>query len=78
MAGRLITRKVANALNRAVQDGELAVDLPWPVVTGVKRRFGVLTGVIDVLHGGGRQSFGCFGADRVAAEMSQAWAGARA
>ncbi|HEY1751049.1 MAG TPA: hypothetical protein VGG29_07285 [Caulobacteraceae bacterium] len=62
-----------NALNRAIQDGGLVTELRWPEVVGISRRFGFLTGIIEVAHAHGTQAFRCFGAKRVAAAMTTAW-----
>jgi hypothetical protein len=67
-----------NGLNRAIQEGELASELEWSEVLGIKVRFGILTNIIEVSHAHGVRAFRCFGAKRVAAEINEAWRAATA
>lgn len=62
-----------NVFNRAVQDGALKTELRWSEVSGIKRRFGLLTSIIELSHLQGTQAFRCFGDKRVVVEMDKAW-----
>ncbi len=67
-----------NLLNRAVQDGELAIELRWSDVIGVHVRPGFVTNIIELSHTDGTQAFRCFGARHVALEIDRAWKAATA
>ncbi|MEW6596730.1 MAG: hypothetical protein AB1429_04445 [Pseudomonadota bacterium] len=62
-----------NSFNRAVQEGEFAFEHAWAEVLAIKVRFGILTRIIELTHAHGVQAFRCFGAKRVAAQMTEAW-----
>lgn len=60
----------ANRLNSSVQTGTLSFELLLKDITSVTRRFGLVTGIVDIVHGGHRTAVRCYGA-RQFAELLQ-------
>jgi hypothetical protein len=67
-----------NALNKAIQTGALALDVPLASITKVSWRFGVVTGIVDLDCGDHRLSIRCYGSKAFAAMVEAAVAAARA
>jgi hypothetical protein len=65
-------RFTANALNRAVQDGDLTLVIRPVDVQTVSKRFGVLTSIVDVVAGERRSSFRCFRSNALLAAIREA------
>jgi hypothetical protein len=63
-----------NALNRAVhaEGGALRLDLPLGEIRSVTKRFGWVTGIIDIGTDGGTFSLRCYGAKAFAAQIAAA------
>jgi len=62
----------ANAINRAIQTGDLTREIMLNAVTNVAWRFGCFIGIIDVLHGGDCFTFRCYGAKALTATIEAA------
>ncbi|WP_459855463.1 hypothetical protein [Dongia sp. agr-C8] len=54
----------ANDLNRRMTEGVLDLTIPLDSIRAVQRRFGIVTGIIDVITDTGPNSFRCYGAAR--------------
>jgi hypothetical protein len=50
----------------------LAFTVPLVSLTGVKRRFGVVTAIIDLVHAGGVNSVRCYGSKALAGQIRDA------
>ena len=66
-----------NALNTAVQTGNLSREVLLTAVTDVAWRLGILTGIIEISHDGGRFTFRCYGAKAFASRIKAAAAARR-
>jgi hypothetical protein len=62
----------ANAINRAIQTGDLTREIMLNTVTKVACRFGWFTGIIDVSHGGDCFTFRCYGSKALTATIEAA------
>ena len=63
-------RFVPNGLNKVLHVGLESMWIPLADIHSVAREFGVLTGIVVVHHARGEFRFRCFGARRVAAELT--------
>lgn len=61
----------ANALNRALNSGKPTKRLAMKDVRAVRWEFGILTGIVVVLHKNGELRFRCFGARGVVKRFSE-------
>ena len=52
----------SNRWNSEIQTGTLSFVIMLGTISDVTRRFGVITGIIDISHGGKRTSVRCYGA----------------
>ena len=68
----------ANALNRAVQGGDLNFEIRLDSIASVERRWGLVTSIVDVIHGDCRSSFRCFGSGALAKVIEAAVGALRA
>jgi hypothetical protein len=60
-----------NALNAALQSGDMTFDLPWSAIDAVTWRFGILTGIIEFSHSGIKQAIRCFGAKKLSLRLDE-------
>lgn len=61
-----------NALNAAVQIGDMSREIMLLAVTNVAWRFGLVTGIVDVTHNGGCFTFRCYGSKALTATIQAA------
>ena len=63
---------VPNALNAGAVDGATSVSIPFDRITGIHRRFGFLSGIVDVeTQSGPTHSFRTFGAEKLARILAE-------
>ena len=62
---------IPNSLNRVFHDALHTIDVPAGDIREVRHEFGWFTGIVAVKHAKGEFRFRCYGARRLAAEMSE-------
>ena len=68
---------VPNRANRLVHSGPAAITLRAGDISGVRREFGWVTGIVVVRHAGGEFRFRCYGARKMAAALASNFSGGR-